>query len=64
MTTNNDTAKYLWMLSVVFISYLLIGSFIVSRDYFELTYLLILYASIIVTKLLHKRVENHTLNEE
>jgi len=62
MTTNNNTGKYLCRLSVVFVSYLLIGSFLVSGDYFDLTYLLILYSCIITTRIIH--IKNHILDEE
>jgi len=59
---NNDTGKYLYRLSVVFISYLLVGSFVFSRDYIELVYLIVLYVSIIILKLLHNK--NHILGKE
>ena len=55
MTTESNAGKCVWCLSVVFISYLLIGSFIVSRDILELVYLIILYSCLIIQKVLNKK---------
>lgn len=63
MNTNNNIGKHLWWLSVVFISYLLIGSFIISRDIVELIYLLTLYAFLIVDKILEVRKKSHSKEE-
>ena len=50
MTINKNVEKVLWMFSVMFITYLLVGSFIVSRNILDIVYLVILYTSMIVIK--------------
>ena len=42
--------KYLWVATLLFISFLLIGSFIISRNFFELLYVAILYLTIVICK--------------
>ena len=39
MITNKNIEKYLWISTILFITYLLLGSFIVSRDLLDLGYL-------------------------
>ena len=46
MTTNKNVEKYLWITAVMFVTYLLLGSFIVSKNYIELLYLVVLYGFI------------------
>ena len=50
MTTDKNIEKYLWILTVLFVTYLFLGSFIVSKDFSALIYLIILYSSIILIK--------------
>ena len=50
MTINKNVEKVLWMFSVMFITYLLVGSFIVSRNILDIVYLVILYATMIIIK--------------
>lgn len=50
MTTNKNIEKYLWILTVLFITYLLVGSFVVSSNFIDLAYLLVLYYSIFRVK--------------
>ncbi len=52
MTTNKNIEKYLWMSAVLFITYLFIGSFIVSKDLWDLAYLIILYLFIGIIKII------------
>jgi hypothetical protein len=44
----NKSEKYLLISAIAFITYLLLGSFVVSRNFFELGYLVIFYMFIIV----------------
>ena len=53
MTTNKNVEKYLWTLSVIFITYLLLGSFIVSKDFLDLAYLITLYSFMGVVKIIN-----------
>jgi len=55
MTTNKNVERYLWVSAVVFITYLFLGSFIVSGNLLELIYLIILYAFIIVVKIVSNK---------
>lgn len=50
MTIDKNVEKVLWMFAVMFATYLLIGSFIVSRNILDIVYLVILYTSIIIIK--------------
>ena len=52
MTTNKSVEKYLWITAVLFVTYLFLGSFIVSKDFIDLIYLLILYGTMITIKIL------------
>lgn len=51
MITNKNVDKYLWLTSLVFITYLFIGSFIVSKNWLDLGYLIILYTSIVIVRI-------------
>ncbi len=51
MTINKNVEKYLWILGVLFVTCLLLGSFIISKNVLELAYLAILYSSLIAIKL-------------
>lgn len=51
MTTNKNVERYLWISSVVFVTFLLLGSFIISKNFLELAYLIILYAFLILIKI-------------
>lgn len=55
MTTNKNIEKYLWISAVMFVTYLLLGSFIVSKDFFDLAYLVILYTFICIIKIVNKK---------
>lgn len=55
MITNNNIEKYLWIAAVTFITYLLLGSFIISNNFVELIYLMILYLLITVVKLISSK---------
>ena len=55
MTTNKNFEKYLWISAVTFVTYLLLGSFIVSGNLLELGYLIILYVFIISIKIVSKK---------
>ena len=48
MITNEKTEKYFIISVIAFITYLLLGSFVVSGDFLELGYLIIFYLFIIV----------------
>jgi len=50
MTTNKNIGKCLWISVVMFVTYLLLGSFVVSKNILELAYLIILYAFLGVAK--------------
>lgn len=54
MTKDKSISKYLWITAVIFVTYLFVGSFMVSRNILELIYLIILYSVIIIVKLLDK----------
>lgn len=51
MTTEKNVEKYLWITAVLFVTYLLVGSFIVSKNVLELLYLLLLYGTMILDKI-------------
>ena len=51
METEEKYEKYLLLLALAFITYLLIGSFVVSRDYLDIVYLITLYAFLIIGKI-------------
>ena len=51
MITNKSIGKYLWISAVLFVTYLFLGSFIVSRNLSDLIYLAILYATIFKMRL-------------
>ena len=40
--------KYLLIMTIVFITYLLVGSFVVSRNLLDLIYLIIFYSVIVI----------------
>ena len=48
MITNKKSEKYLLISAIAFITYLLLGSFVVSGNFLELGYLIIFYMFIIV----------------
>lgn len=55
MTTNKGVEKYLWVSAVLFVTYLFIGSFIVSKNFFDLGYLIILYLFIFINKFISRK---------
>ena len=55
MTTNKNVERYLWISTVMFVTYLFLSSFIVSKNYLELGYLVVLYTFIIIGKIIEKR---------
>ena len=50
MTIEKNIEKYLWITAVTFITYLLLGSFVISKDLTELAYLVFLYVTMIFIK--------------
>ena len=50
MTTNKSIEKYLWISAVLFVTYLFLGSFIISKDLSDLFYLIILYGTLVFIK--------------
>ena len=55
MITNKNLKKYLWISTILFITYLLLGSFIVSKDLLDLGYLVVLYLFLLSNKFLNKK---------
>lgn len=55
MSNNKNVEKYLWISAVMFVTYLLLGSFIVSKNFLELFYLIILYGVIILVKIIENK---------
>lgn len=55
MTNNKNVERYLWISAVMFVTYLLLGSFIVSKNLLDLAYLITLYAFIIFIKITDKK---------
>ena len=53
MTANKNIEKYLCISAVMFITYLFLGSFIVSKDFFDLGYLIVLYGFIFTIKIIN-----------
>ena len=47
MITNNKYDKYLLISAIAFITYLLLGSFVVSKNFVELGYLVMFYMFIV-----------------
>ena len=54
MLSSKNLEKYLWIIAVFFMTGLLIGSFIISKDLKELFYLILFYTSIIKIRLFEK----------
>ena len=55
MATNKNVERYLWISTVMFVTYLFLSSFIVSKDLLELGYLVVLYTFIIIAKIIDNR---------
>lgn len=55
MTTNKSIEKYLWISAVLFVTYLFLGSFVVSRNFYELVYLIVLYSFICIVKIINRK---------
>ena len=55
MSNNKNVERYLWISAVMFVTYLLLGSFIVSKNYLELGYLITLYVFLLIAKLSNKK---------
>ena len=55
MIIEKNFERYLLILVVSFITFLLLGSFILSRNLLELAYLIILYAFLIVIKIVSSK---------
>lgn len=53
--TENSMGKYLWMSVVMFVTYLFLGSFIISKNMFDILYLIILYLCIISVSIYNKK---------
>lgn len=54
METEEKYEKYLLLLALAFITYLLIGSFVVSNNYLDILYLITLYVFLIVGRIKSK----------
>ncbi len=54
MISNKSIEKYLWASVVIFVTYLFLGSFIVSRNLLDLAYLIILYTFMVIVKVVSK----------
>ena len=54
METYDKCEKYLLLLALTFLTFLLIGSFIVSGDYLDIVYLITLYTFLIVGRIKSK----------
>ena len=52
MITNKNVERYLLISAVMFVSFLLLGSFVISKNIIELAYLITLYIFIIVVKII------------
>ena len=50
MTSNKNIEKYLWISVVLFITYLLLGSFLVSKNLYDLLYLIFFYSIVVFIK--------------
>lgn len=55
METYDKCEKYLLLLALIFVTFLLIGSFIVSKDYLDIVYLITLYTFLIIGKIKSKK---------
>ena len=55
MTNDKNVEKYLWVSAVMFVTYLLLGSFIVSKNYVDLVYLVILYVFVTIVKIVERK---------
>lgn len=49
-----DLSKYLWIVLIPYMSFLLIGSFVVSGNFLDLFYVIVLYSYIILEKVSKK----------
>ena len=54
MITNKRLEKYLLISAIAFITYLLLGSFVVSGNFFELCYLIVFYTFILIRLVIYK----------
>lgn len=54
METYDKCEKYLLLLALIFVTFLLIGSFIVSGNYIDIIYLVTLYTFLIIGKIKSK----------
>ena len=54
MITNKRLEKYLLISAIAFITYLLLGSFVVSGNFFELGYLIVFYVFILIRLIMYK----------
>ena len=55
METYDKCEKYLMLLALIFVTFLLIGSFIVSGNYIDIIYLVTLYTFLIIGKIKSKK---------
>ena len=58
METYDKCEKYLLLLALIFVTFLLIGSFIVSGNYIDIIYLVTLYTFLIIGKIKSKKAED------
>ena len=50
----NKSEKYLLISAIAFITYLLLGSFVVSGNFFELCYLIVFYVFILIRLVVYR----------
>lgn len=50
MTIEKNASKYLWISAVTFITYLLLGSYIISKNLLDLLYLIFFYTILILNR--------------
>lgn len=54
METYDKCEKYLMLLALIFVTFLLVGSFIVSGNFIDIVYLVTLYTFLIIGKIKSK----------
>lgn len=55
MITDKNIEKRLWMLVVMLITYLSFGSFLISKSFYDLIYVIILYSFLIFIRFHEKK---------
>lgn len=55
MITENSTGRYLFISVLGFVTYLFLGSFIVSKNFLDLAYLITFYVFMIAIKIIDRK---------